>query len=91
MQPSSVRTLRKHVEILYLDGKESLNGTMTLLDRARTVFGVIGGALEWMRSFVTGRAQFIAVGSERSDTVACSSGVPQGSVLGPILFGIMYV
>ena len=54
------------------------------------MFGVTGGALEWMRSFVTGCAQFIAVGSERSDTVACSSGVPQGSVLGPILFG-MYV
>jgi len=61
----------------------------TLLERARTVFGVTGGgALDWMRSFVTGRAQFIAVGSERSDTDACSSGVPQGSVLGPILFGM---
>ena len=34
----------------------------TLLERARTVFGVSGGALDWMRSFVTGRAQFIAVG-----------------------------
>jgi len=43
-----------------------------------------------MRSFVTGHAQFIAVGSERSDAEACSSGVPQGSVLGPILSG-MYV
>jgi len=62
----------------------------TLLERARTVFGVTGGALDWMRSFVTGRAQFIAVGAERSDTDACSSGVPQGSVLVPILFG-MYV
>jgi len=44
----------------------------------------------WMKSFVTGRSQFIAVGSEKSDTITCSSGVPQGSVLGPILFG-MYV
>jgi len=62
----------------------------TLLERARAVFGVSGGALDWMKSFVTGRSQFIAVGSEKSDTVACSSGVPQGSVLGLILFG-MYV
>ena len=60
----------------------------TLVERSRTVFGINGATLDWLRSFVTERSQFIAVGTERSETVACLSGMPQGSVLGPILFGI---
>ena len=62
----------------------------TLLDRARTVFGIYDVALDWIRSFVTGRTQQIVVGSEKSTVFSSKSGVPQGSVLGPILFG-MYV
>jgi len=41
-----------------------------------------------MRSFVTGRTQQIVVGSEKSTVFSSKSGVPQGSVLGPILFGL---
>jgi len=62
----------------------------TLTDRARAVFGIHDVALDWLRSFVTERTQQIAVGSEKSAVFPCASGIPQGSVLGPILFG-MYV
>ena len=62
----------------------------TLLVRARTVFGIDDVALDWIRSFVTGRTQQIVVGLEKSTVFSSKSGVPQGSVLGPILFG-MYV
>jgi len=47
-------------------------------------------ALDWLRSFVTECTQQIAVGSEKSAVFECASGVPQGSVLGPMIFG-MYV
>ena len=58
----------------------------TLIDRALNVFGIHDVALDWLRSFVTERTQQIAVGSEKSAVFECSSRVPQGSVLGPLLF-----
>jgi len=51
----------------------------TLLDRARTVFGIDEVALDWIWSFVSGRTQQIVVRSEKSAVFASSSGVSQGS------------
>ena len=62
----------------------------TLIDRALNVFGVHVVALDWLRSFVTECTQQIAIGSEKSTVFECLSGIPQGSVLGLMLFG-MYV
>jgi len=41
-----------------------------------------------LQSFVSDRSQYIAIGLERSATTELSSGVPQGSILGPLLFAI---
>ena len=49
-----------------------------------------GAALRWVESFASGRTQYVAVGTERPGVTTCVSGVPQGSILGPLLFP-MYV
>ena len=52
--------------------------------------GVHGSLLQWFRSFLTTRRQRVVVNWHFSDWSAVSSGVPQGSILGPLLF-IIYV
>ena len=57
-----------------------------LLTRLENSFGVTGVAREWIASYLTDRTQFVRVGSEACAATSCSCGVPQGSVLGPLLF-----
>ena len=48
--------------------------------------GVEARVVEWIKQFLTGRTQRVRVGGVLSDEVRISSGVPQGSVLCPLLF-----
>jgi len=53
-------------------------------------FGIGGAALKWFKSYLTCRTEYVRHGTARSTTVWLICDVPQGSVLGPILF-IMYI
>ena len=57
-----------------------------LLRRLGDCFGVSGKALDWYKSYLTGRCLRIKLGECLSSRSDLSFGVPQGSVLGPLLF-----
>ena len=61
-----------------------------LLDRLKTYFKVTGNALKWFRSYLYGCSQSVVIGDKISSPRDLKFGVPQGSILGPLLF-IMYL
>ena len=57
-----------------------------MLSRLYCDFGVTGAALNWVQSYLQGRSQRVLVGQSCSNETLLTLGVPQGSVLGPLLF-----
>ena len=61
----------------------------TLLDKLYSHYGIKNTALAWFESYLNGRTSSVCIGDEISPSIEIDIGVPQGSILGPILF-IMY-
>ena len=59
-----------------------------LLALLKSSFGVEDSALEWISSYLSGRKQSVLIDGVTSDDLHLKWGVPQGSVLGPILFTV---
>ena len=66
------------------------HGVTWVIGRSRfqDEFGITGKAVDWMWSYLSKRSQFVKMGGHRSSTVPSCSGIPQGSVLGSILFSV---
>ena len=52
--------------------------------------GIDGNILRWIENFLSNRIQRVIINGAQSEDKTVTSGIPQGSVLGPILF-VMYI
>ena len=59
-----------------------------LLKRLELSFGIKGSALAWFESYLVNRKQSVQINQSFSDSSLLIYGIPQGSVLGPILFSL---
>ena len=81
----------KAVDVVYLDFSKAFNKVShrKLISKLSSL-GLGGNLLNWIKNWLIHRKQRVILNGFKSDWLNVSSGVPQGSVLGPLLF-VLYV
>jgi hypothetical protein len=79
------------VGALFLDFQKAFDSVnQQILLQKLSTYGVRGNCLEWFRTYLLNRRQFVVIDDAESEEAHVSHGVPQGSTLGPLLF-LLYI
>ena len=82
---------RKNVTgALYIDLRKAFNTVShSCLQSNLPYYGICGTELNWISDYLFSRTQYVAYNNDCSNLESATLGVPQGSILGPLLFTIL--
>ena len=81
---------RKITSIMTLDQSSAFDMiNVEILLRKMKLYNVDDEAIQWFRNYLTYRTRYVTIGASNSNMRPTTRGVPQGSVLGPLLY-VMY-